>query len=163
MDLYHCISELILQWKPWTAHDNPSDAMETAPNALIGRYIAPGGDIVIGKIVLLQYQLCYMYYSPSNVNIVIQNCEYLVQPTGYSGDLKWETRTPGNIPCGALVGGRSADGTDILYIAKTTYYNLDRPGSYSTVKNCIFVKTNRLANQVACKTSFSFLIYREGM
>ncbi len=46
----------------------------------------------------------------------MSECEYLVKPTGYIGSLAWETGTPGNIPCGAVTGGWSSDGTDILYM-----------------------------------------------
>ncbi len=160
MSFYHCISELILQWKLWKKYDNPLDAMRTY-GALVARYTAPTGDIIIGKIVLGSSNQCYIYYPPAGINILVPECEYLVEPTGYSGSLVWEPGTPGTISCGALPAGRSADGTDILYIALSTNGAFTRAGSYSTVSECNYQRVTRYGN-VECNTMFSFLLYRQG-
>ncbi len=126
--------------------------------SIVARYNM-NGHLIPGKLVISQNS-CFFGYL--NSVTIVTSCEYLVAPSGYSGRLEWISGRPGEVPCGGLVGGHSANGTDLLYLARVdTQYGL-RNGAYSEKDMCVYHMLSSRHTTPKCWSSFDFLIYKEG-
>ena len=150
-----------MTWKHWSENENPTDAVRVSAS-LIARKTTYNGDVIIGKIVLGSVQLCYFHYPGTNE--VVSSCEYLVKPVGVAGTLTWEDVIDGEVPCGAIPTGHSADGTDTIYIGQSlTSLGSIRTGSYSSRDGCNYMRVSRYnTTSTTCSTTVKILTYIEG-
>ncbi len=125
--------------------------------SIVARY-SMDGNLVPGHLVKSRNKGYFAYLSSI---ALVKSCDYLVMPSGYSGRLEWISGRPGEVPCGGLVGGHSADGTDLLYLARVnTTYGLTK-AAYSVQHKCAYYY-NLTGHYPDCSSEFYFLDYTEG-